>query len=206
LATSTDLLNWRKHSDQPVLTGEGFAQWPDNHGMAGAGTVVEVAREDGRPTYRMYYTLSTGRPSSGGGPDLFTEQAKQSVCAHSRDGVTWSDKRVMLTPRRECDYENVGVIGLFTWKTATRYRALYSAIGTRFGMYSICEAVSADGLTWDRGNPGDNLSLAPIADGWEKEMVEYPCVVQEGNRLRLFYCGNGFGATGIGTAVADALP
>jgi hypothetical protein len=33
-------------------------------------------------------------------------------------------------------------------------------------------------------------------------MVEYPCVIQEMNQLRLFYCGNGYGKTGIGTAVA----
>ena len=92
----------------------------------------------------------------------------------------------MLTPRRDCDYENAGVIGICssrwgnTWavprlgvasqavslesgmkrkhglpRTAKpwhpiqtplsrpeRYRAIYSAIGTRFGMYSLCEAVS----------------------------------------------------------------
>lgn len=36
-------------------------------------------------------------------------------------------------------------------------------------------------------------------------MVEYPHVVREGSKLRLFYCGNGYGTTGIGTAVADPL-
>ena len=67
-------------------------------------------------------------------------------------------------------------------------------------------AVSDDGLHWDRGRRGDNLSLAPTGDGWEREMVEYPCVVEEVGRLRLFYCGNRFGQTGIGTAIADPLP
>jgi hypothetical protein len=167
----------------------------------------------------MYYTLSTGRPSTAvpsqpdsvPAADIFTEQAKQSVCAHSLDGIVWEDKRLLLTPRVDCDYENVGVIGLNVWKsskpmqpgtTPARYRAIYSAIGTRFGMYSLCEAVSDDGLTWDRGQPGENLSLAPAGSGWESEMVEYPCVVEEGNYLRLFYCGNGYGQTGIGTAIA----
>jgi len=32
-------------------------------------------------------------------------------------------------------------------------------------------------------------------------MVEYPCVISEGDHLRLFYCGNGYGSTGIGTAL-----
>lgn len=215
LATSANLLNWRRHSPDPVITGDGFPQWPDNHGIAGAGTMVELPGTPGtsgpsatgdRPTYRMYYTLSTGRPAADGKPDIFIEQAKQSVCAHSLDGITWTDKSVMLTPRRECDYENVGVIGLYTWKTQQRYRAIYAAIGTRFGMYSLCEAVSEDGLHWERGQPGENLSLAPQGTGWESQMVEYPCVVEENGRLRLFYCGNDYGQTGIGSAIADRLP
>jgi hypothetical protein len=37
--------------------------------------------------------------------------------------------------------------------------------------------------------------------GWEKQMVEYPSVIREGDHLRLFYCGNSYGRTGIGTAV-----
>src|ERR1051325_6851653 len=138
LATSDDLLHWRKYSAEPVLTGSGFPQWPGNLGIAGAGNILDVQSSDGRPLVRMYYTLATGHPGS----DIFAEQAKQSVCAHSRDGIVWDDKRVILTPRRECDYENVGVIGLYVWKTTQRYRAIYSAIGTRFGMYSLCEAVS----------------------------------------------------------------
>ena len=41
-------------------------------------------------------------------------------------------------------------------------------------------------------------------------MVEYPSVLPDasdptGRRLRLFYCGNGYGATGIGTAVSSPL-
>ena len=51
----------------------------------------------------------------------------------------------------------------------------------------------------------DPLALPPCGDGWEKQMTEYPNVVEEHGRLRLFYCGNGYGATGIGTALADPL-
>jgi hypothetical protein len=36
-------------------------------------------------------------------------------------------------------------------------------------------------------------------------MVAYPTVIQEETRLRLFYCGNGYGKTGIGTAVSSPL-
>lgn len=201
LATSDDLLNWKKHSPEHLLTGDGFAEWPNNRGIAGGGRIVELPGEGGRTLYRMYYTLPTGTPSK----ELRVDQAKQSVIAHSYDGLEWFDKRVVLRPREEAAYENAATIALNIWKTRTRWRAIYAGIGTQFGAYSICEAVSNDGLTWSRGKPGENLALAPTGKGWESKMTEYPNVIAENGKLRLFYCGNGYGVTGIGTAVADML-
>ncbi len=198
LAVSDDLLNWKKTSDEPILLGDGFEQWPNNRGIAGGGPILEISQPDGRILYRMYYTLANGVP----GKELVVNQAKQSVIAHSYDGLRWTDKRHVLGPRRDADYENAATIALNPWKTKTGWRAIYAGIGTRFGAYSICEAASADGLTWHRGQPGENLALAPAGKGWESKMTEYPHVVREGDHLRLFYCGNGYGATGIGTATA----
>ena len=188
-------------SDEPILLGDGFAEWPDNKGIAGGGRIEEVPSTDGKPLYRMHYTLATGTPSK----DLKVDQAKQSVIAHSHDGLKWFDKRVVLRPRLDADYENAAVIALNVWKTSNGYRAIYAGIGSRFGAYSICEAASADGLTWERGRPGENLALPPIGTGWESKMTEYPNVIEEDGKLRLFYCGNGYGTTGIGTALAEKL-
>ncbi len=201
LATSDDLRHWTKHSSDPILTGDGFADWPKNRGIAGGGPIEELPQADGRTLYRMHYTLPTGTPSK----DLLVDQAKQSVVAHSFDGLTWFDKRVELRPRREADYENAATIALNVWKTKSGYRAIYAGIGTKFGAYSICEATSSDGITWQRGAPGENLALPPTGKGWESKMTEYPHVVREGDHLRLFYCGNGYGTTGIGTATAVPL-
>ena len=78
---------------------------------------------------------------------------------------------------------------------------LYCGIGTRWYYYSISEAVSADGYIWDRGNAGENIALAPNeAAAWESQSVAYPCVIDDGGKKRLFYCGNDNGGTGIGTA------
>ena len=201
LATSDDLRNWKRHTDEPVLLGDGFAEWPMNRGIAGGGPITEVVQPDGSKRYRMHYTLATGTPSK----DLTIDQAKQSVIAHSTDGLTWTDRRVVLRPRREAEYENAATIALNVWQTERGWRAIYAGIGTKFGAYSICEAASDDGLTWHRGEPGENLALAPGKAAWENKMVEYPHVVREGGKLRLFYCGNGYGVTGIGTAVAEPL-
>ncbi len=201
LATSRDLLTWKKYSDEPVLRGDGFPEWPNNKGIAGGGNVIEIPQPDGRILYRLYYTLTTGTPSK----NLLVDQAKQGVVAHSYDGINWFDKRVVLRPRHEADYENAAAAGLNAWRTDTGWRGVYSGIGTRFGYYSICEASSRDGLHWERGEPGVNLTMTPQGDGWESEMVEYPNIIEENGRLRLFYCGNGYGSTGIGTALADKL-
>lgn len=201
LAVSDDLRTWRRYSPDPVLEGDGFADWPDNRGIAGGGRIVELPQADGSVLYRMHYTLATGSTSR----DLRIDQAKQAVIAHSRDGITWTDRRVVLRPRDDADYENVAAIALNVWPTKTRWRAIYAAIGTRFGAYSICEAVSDDGLVWHRGPPDANLSLPPTGAGWESKMTEYPNVIEENGKLRLFYCGNGYGRTGIGTATAEPL-
>lgn len=201
LAVSDDLLNWKKLSDEPVLRGDGFSEWPDNKGIAGGGSLIEIEQADGSILYRMYYTLATGSPNR----DLKIDQAKQAVITHSKDGIDWTDKRVVLRPRENADYENVATIALNVWKTTTGWRAIYAAIGSKFGSYSICEASSTDCLNWYRGKPGKNLSIPPGKAAWENSMVEYPHIVREGSKLRLFYCGNGYGNTGIGTALASPL-
>lgn len=202
LATSKDLRHWEKFSPEPVLRGDGFADWPDNRGIAGGGRIVEIPQPDGRILYRMHYTLATGTADA----NIFIDQAKRAVVAHSFDGLTWFDKQVVLGPRTDADYENAATIALNVWPSPAGWRAIYAGIGTRFGAYAICEAASTDGLHWERGLPGENLALAPQGDGWESQMVEYPNVIEENGRLRLFYCGNGYGRTGIGTAIAEKLP
>jgi hypothetical protein len=181
--------------------GDGFPEFPGNKGVAGGGPIIEVPQASGRVRYRMHYTLASGRPSK----DLLVAQAKYSVTAESDDGLQWTNRRIVLRPRLDAKYENAAVIALNPWKTATAWRAIYAGIGTQFGAYSICEAASDDGLTWRRGKPGENLALPPTGKGWESKMTEYPHVVREGGNLRLFYCGNGYGATGIGTAVAEPI-
>ena len=201
LAVSDDLRHWERRQVEPILTGDGFKKWPDNKGIAGGARIIELPQPDGRILYRMHYTLATGTPSK----DRPIDQAKQSVSADSWDGIEWFDKRVMLEPRAEATYENCATIALNVWPVEKGWRAIYAGIGTRYSAYSICEAESADGLTWHRGRPDENLAIPPSGSGWESEMTAYPNVIEENGLLRLFYCGNGYGRTGIGTALAERL-
>ena len=200
LATSSDGLTFERQSSFPIITGNQTARFPDNKGIAGGGTIVEDTRTDGSTTYRLYYTLATGTPDPD---DIRIDQEKHRAVCHSTDGLRWTDHRVILSPRADVSSEDAAVAAPWVWKEQDRYRMMYCGIGTRWGYYSMSEAVSSDGYTWERGNGDANLSLTPNADlAWESQMVEYPSIVDEGDGLRLFYCGNGYGSTGIGTATA----
>lgn len=204
LAISEDGEHFEKYSEAPVITGDQTAAFPDNRGIAGGGTILEDVSADGGVTYRMYYTLATGTPSH----DRHIDQEKYCAVCFSRDGIHWTDHRIVLGPRSDVPHDDVAGAAPFVWHDGDCYRMIYSAIGTRWDAYSLAQAVSADGFIWERG-PGDsNLVLMPDfdnPDSWEHQMVEYPSLLIEGDHLRLFYCGNGYGRTGIGTATAKLM-
>jgi len=201
MATSEDGAHWEKLPDSPVLRASGRAGDPDAVGMAG-GSVLKARLPSGGSEWRFYYT---GCPTVGG--DVFLDQQKCCCLAVSQDGIRWERRGAVMLRNPERDYENVAVAGpVVRQEDDGSFRMWYSAIGTRWGWYSIGYAESEDGITWRRGERwGDNLQLAPAGRGWEGEMVEYPSVLRDGPRLRLFYCGSGYGRTGIGTAASSPL-
>ncbi len=198
LATSTDGRTWTKHKGSPVLLRSGQHGDPDAIGMAG-GSVLKVKLVDGQTEWRFYYT---GCPTIGS--PLPLNQQKTICLAVSSDAIRWKKQGAVLYRDPNRTYENIGVAGPVVHQTDNgEFRMWYSAIGTKWGYYSICYAESDDGIHWRRGpKVGDNLQLTPQGSGWERQMVEYPSVIAEGKRLRLFYCGNGYGQSGIGTAVS----
>jgi predicted GH43/DUF377 family glycosyl hydrolase len=69
------------------------------------------------------------------------------------------------------------------------------------GAYRLGYAISTNGQHWERR---DELAGLPAsASGWDSTMVCYPAVVRIGNRLIMFYNGNGFGRGGFGLATAN---
>ncbi|QDU97176.1 glycoside hydrolase family protein [Lignipirellula cremea] len=200
-AVSTDGLHWKRGDSKPLIAPSGRPGDPDAIGIAG-GSVLQVTLPDGEKEWRYYYT---GCPTTGS--PLPLNQQKTICLAVSDDGLAWKKQGVLLVRDPERDYENIAVAGPVVQQTDDGgFRMWYSAIGTRWGAYSICYAESTDGIHWRRGpESGDNLQLAPQGAGWEQKMVEYPSVIVEGDHLRLFYCGNGYGSTGIGTAVSEPL-
>jgi hypothetical protein len=80
-------------------------------------------------------------------------------------------------------------------RDADRYRMWFSHRGRS---YRIGYAESGDGIVWQRRDEEAGIDVSP--DGWDSEMIEYPCVVDAGSRRLMLYNGNGYGRTGIGLA------
>ncbi|HEX6390558.1 MAG TPA: hypothetical protein VFZ89_13955 [Solirubrobacteraceae bacterium] len=111
--------------------------------------------------------------------------------AESADGITWSDGDVCL------DFADDGEHA-FSRPCVLHDDAGYEMwFAVRGDAYRLGYARSHDGLTWER----DDAATALDGDGWDAEMTAYPHVVDHGGRRLLLYNGNGYGATGIGSAV-----
>ncbi|TNJ56496.1 hypothetical protein FE784_38915 [Paenibacillus hemerocallicola] len=204
MAESDDGIHFVKHNGNPVIPPSRQDGDPDALGIAG-GSVLRVSLPDGANEWRFYYT---GCPTLG--KDVFLDQQKVVCLAVSADGVHWEKRGAVMRRDPQRDYENIAVAGPVVHQNEDgSFRMWYSAIGTRWGFYSICYAESEDGIHWNRGTHyGDNLQMGPALSkgNWEGQMVEYPSVSkEEDGSLRLFYCGNGYGKTGIGTAVSTPL-
>jgi hypothetical protein len=211
-AWSRDLLHWEKYGHNPVLTP---ADEPGHPlvGIAGGGLYCE---DTGGGTYKLHL-FYTGCPTNG--DNVFLDQQKSCCYATSTDGIHWQRHGAVHRRTTARDYENIASTGGPALRGADGlWQHWYSAIGTRWGVYSIAYAESEDGIHWSRGERyGENLALAPeVRDigelafppheaRWQDQSVSYPGVLRLGDELRMYYCGNDYGCGGIGTAVAAPM-
>lgn len=122
--------------------------------------------------------------------------------AFSDDGITW---------RREggvaIDYQSDdegGIAGATVIPRPGGYAMWYASRKDRdfrthrANSYRIGYAESEDAMTWTRLD--DQAGIDVSEEGWDSEMICYPCVVAWEDRWYMFYNGNGFGRSGIGYA------
>ena len=114
--------------------------------------------------------------------------------AESADAVHW-DKHNRVVIDSESPEENA-ICKPCVVKDSAAYHMWFCSRGET---YRIQTAVSDDGCNWKRLGMDTGIDVSP--EGWDSEMIEYPCVVDHGGRRFLLYAGNGFGATGFGLAV-----
>ena len=146
-----------------------------------------VVRDNTR--WRMWYISGTGWMAEGSG----FEPCYNIRYTESADGRNWE------RPGRICiDYGpgEHAIARPWVIRDSDRYRMWFAVRGTR---YRIGYAESADGISWTRAD--DVGGLLPSGDGWDSDMVEYPCLIDYRGRRYMLYNGNDYGKTGVGVAV-----
>jgi hypothetical protein len=145
-----------------------------------------VLRESG--VWRMWYGSNTSW-----GPE---QQDMQHVIkyAESADGIDWHrSNRIAIGLSAADEY---AISRPCVLRDNDLYRMWYSHRGSS---YRIGYAESADGMTWVRRDADVGIDVSP--EGWDSEMIEYPCVFDFKRERYMLYNGNGYGRTGIGLAV-----
>jgi len=120
--------------------------------------------------------------------------------AESRDGVDWVCAPGLCIPFAD-EYEYA-----FGRPSVYRVDDLYymwfaHRATKKISTYRIGFASSLDGRNWQRNDAIAGIDVS--AEGWDSEMICYPCVFEHSGRCYMLYNGNGYGRTGFGLAVLE---
>ena len=183
VAISRGVGKFERLSPAPLLDRNGFDPFLT------ASPFVSV--EDRR--WRMWYVSGSDWTTMPSGEPRHRYNIRY---AESDDGRAWRrDGRVCIDYGDATEY---AFARPWVVKDADVYRMWFAVRGER---YTVGYAESADGITWARRDAV--AGLTPSAQGWDSEMVEYPCVFDYHGIRYLLYNGNDYGRTGVGLARWD---
>jgi predicted GH43/DUF377 family glycosyl hydrolase len=185
-------LTW--HVENEVLLPLGR---PGAYDAALTGSVAVL--RGGENTYMMWYTAGERYESFG--------EHKRGIVhlgmARSHDGIAWQKlKAPALRARLDVvdPYEAV-VSRPAVLKLHGVYHMWLNVFRMKGLGYRIEYAQSTDGVDWHRF--ADHPVLPLTAGDFDSKNQSYPCVIEMGNQLWMFYVGDDFGRTGIGLATID---
>jgi predicted GH43/DUF377 family glycosyl hydrolase len=121
--------------------------------------------------------------------------------ATSHNGIDWNPTGIVSIP---LENNEGGISSCRVIKDNEKYKMWYSVRDKSDyrdnikHSYKIKTAISSDGINWTKNN---KIDLDVSLEGWDSKMVAYPYIIEENNKLIMFYNGNKFGQTGIGYAV-----
>lgn len=148
--------------------------------------------------WRMWYLSCVGWEQVDGRP----EPRYHIRYAESKNGIDWHrDGTVCIDFAHRA--ESIGRPWVVRTGGVYRmwfcYRRISGYRTHRDKSYRIGYAESSNGIEWTRLDGEFGLDVSK--QGWDSEMVAYPCVYACGGTLHMLYNGNGFGRTGFGSAV-----
>ncbi len=203
-------LGWSRQVDIPYSNWTGLALSEDNgltFRKAHAGPVLDRTSDEiysatglfvvrNGDVFRGWYAMGLGWRTI----ENRLEERYLITDTRSNDGIHWtrSGKPVLATKNENEAMTRPSVIHHGSqWGMWYCKRSLTDFRDGK-GSYRIGFARSDDGDSWIRCD--EEAGIEPSGSGWDSTMMAYPCVVSCGDKLLMFYCGNGFGAGGFGVA------
>lgn len=119
--------------------------------------------------------------------------------ATSSNGVDWDCRPGLIIPIKDQYEHSFGRPCVVCWEN--NYHIWFAYRGTKnYSTYRIGYAFSKDGINWNRDD--DKAGITISNEGWDSESICYPYVIKFNNDKFLLYCGNNYGETGFGYAIA----
>lgn len=122
--------------------------------------------------------------------------------ATSNDGVNWipdKDRKMVLPFKDEYEYA-FGRPSVVFWDNQFHMWFAHRA-SKDIDSYRIGYAYSFDCVNWIRDD--DNSGIDVSVEGWDSEMICYPCVFEHKGERYMLYNGNNYGKTGFGMAILE---
>jgi len=181
LAVSTDGGDhFRRVQETPILDRA--------PGRSTIGAVHSVIHENGH--WRIWYAVGDDWETIGDRP--FPRYHIRYVETDDLGAIPRED-HVCLLPRGS-EYR-IGRPRVY--RLGGRY-VMYFTRGNVSGEYFPGVAYSEDGIRWERHDEALGLTLS--ASGWDSRVICYPALIQQRDKLLMFYNGNDMGVDGFGVA------
>jgi hypothetical protein len=171
---------WRRSGFGSLLPA-GEPGSPHEHG-SGSCAVLKVGDE-----YWMWYTALKDEPSYPNGLNIGI------ALATSSDGLHFAphEAGVLVGPDVSNPIESYVCSKPVVYLKDGRYQLWYNSAGPG---YRVRYAESDDGVNFDID---PRVIVETSESGWDSEMTEYVCTLEQDERSLLFYCGNRFAGIGV---------
>jgi len=145
--------------------------------------------------FKMWYVSATGWVLEKGSSK--PKHYYTIKYAESQDGLFWKTNFDLCIPYKEGEY---AIARPVVFKEDGIYEMWFSFRGGN-DTYRMGTASSTDGKKWARDPESVGINISE--NGWDAEMICYAYPFYYKSTLYALYNGNGYGATGMGLAIAD---
>lgn len=172
------------------LTGPVLDRGVDDPCFAASPCVIKT--EDG---WKMWYVSCEYWEEEGSGYKHYYNIKYKT----SEDGIYWSPRGVTCIDFKN-EHEYAISRPAVVIDSSGQFHMWYSyRAKPGVDTYRIGYATSSDGIKWHRKDELAGIDVS--SEGWDSEMICYPCVFQHNGATYMLYNGNGYGRSGFGIAV-----